>query len=122
MVVDEDDPYLIPRVHTGMIGRMAVRRPPTTPHRSAMTDSRDPLRHPELRYGLGCLVSGAALVGVIVLILVLFFVLSPPGWVQDVVGVLLAIGGAGFAWLVARSLGGAQTPRPGPGRRPRRPG
>jgi threonine/homoserine/homoserine lactone efflux protein len=63
-----------------------------------------PLTRPEVRWGVGCLVAGAALVGVVILVLLVAIALSPPTWVQVVLGVLLAAGGAALAWLVASAL------------------
>jgi hypothetical protein len=58
-----------------------------------------------VRWGLGCLVASAALLGVVILAFVIFVALEPPAWVQIGVGIGLAAAGAGLAWLVASALG-----------------
>ena len=67
-------------------------------------ENESPLR-PEVRWGVGCLLGGASLLGVLVLMVVISFALSPPTWVQELLGVILVIGGVAFAWLVASALG-----------------
>ncbi len=69
-----------------------------------------------VRWSVGCLVAAAALVGVAILVLLVSVALQPPVWVQVALGVLLAIGGAILAWLVAAALGQASRSQPG-GRR-----
>jgi protein-S-isoprenylcysteine O-methyltransferase Ste14 len=66
---------------------------------------------PELSWTLGCLLSAAALIGLVILVLLVALALQPPRWVQVAVGVLLAAGGALFAWLVASALGRTGRPR-----------
>lgn len=61
---------------------------------------------PELRWTVGCLVSAAAMTGVLILVLLVTLAL-PPALVQVVIGVALVSGGAVLGWLVARGLGGA---------------
>jgi phosphate/sulfate permease len=61
---------------------------------------------PEVRWGVGCLVAFAAIIGTLVLVFLISFALEPPAWLQVVIGVALAVGGAFFAWLVASGLGG----------------
>jgi hypothetical protein len=65
---------------------------------------KDPLP-PEVRWGLGILVSSAAVVGILILVFLVAIALTPPTWVQVVLGVGLAVGGALFAWLIAHALG-----------------
>lgn len=48
---------------------------------------------------------GAAVLGLLALVLIVAFALSPPAWVQVALGVLLVAGGVVFAWLVASALG-----------------
>jgi phosphate/sulfate permease len=45
------------------------------------------------------------MVGILILVLLVAVALSPPTWVQVLLGVALALGGAAFAWLVATALG-----------------
>jgi protein-S-isoprenylcysteine O-methyltransferase Ste14 len=58
-----------------------------------------------VQWGVGCLVGAAALAGVVLMVLLLAFYIQPPTWVQVVLGVALALGGALLAWLVATALG-----------------
>jgi hypothetical protein len=59
----------------------------------------------ELRWTLGCLVASLATVGVLILVALIAIALSPPTWVQVLLGVGLALGGAVFAWVIASALG-----------------
>lgn len=61
-----------------------------------------------VHWGVGCLVGAAALAGVVLMVLLLAFYIQPPTWVQIVLGIVLAVGGALLAWLVATALGKAQ--------------
>ncbi len=63
---------------------------------------------PEVRWGVGCLVAAAAVVGAVILTFLVALALTPPEWVQVLLGVGLALGGALLAWLVAASLGRAR--------------
>jgi hypothetical protein len=69
---------------------------------------RGPAGAPEsddvMRWVAAGIVSGAALLGLVVLVAIAFYVLQPPGWVQMLLGVLMAIGTAVFAWLLASAL------------------
>lgn len=60
---------------------------------------------PELRWTVGCLVGSLATVGTLILVGLVAIALSPPVWMQVVLGVGLACGGAILAWLVAEALG-----------------
>ncbi len=60
---------------------------------------------PELRWTVGCLVGSLAMVGSLILVALIAIALSPPTWIQVVLGVALACGGAVLAWLVAEALG-----------------
>jgi hypothetical protein len=68
----------------------------------------------EARWGLGCLVAAAALIGSLVLVFVIAFLLDPPEWVQVLMGIGLVLEGALLAWLVAAALGRARGARRGP--------
>jgi hypothetical protein len=59
----------------------------------------------EARWGIGCLVAAAALIGSLALVFVIAFVLEPPEWVQVLLGIGLVLEGALLAWLVASALG-----------------
>ena len=79
-----------------------VRRSET---RSQVSDPRDiPATGSAKRWMIGCLVGLLALVGALVLVFLVAFVLSPPSWVQVLIGVLLVAGAALLSWVVAESL------------------
>jgi hypothetical protein len=59
----------------------------------------------ELRWTVGCLIASMSMVGVLILVGLVAIALSPPTWVQVVLGVGLVLGGAVFAWLIATALG-----------------
>jgi hypothetical protein len=59
----------------------------------------------EARWGFGCLVAAAALVGSLALVFVIAFALGPPEWVLVLLGIGLVLEGALLAWLVASALG-----------------
>ncbi len=50
------------------------------------------------------LIAGAALMGLLILVAVLAFALNPPTWVQVGLGLILAAGSVGLAWLVFKAL------------------
>lgn len=58
----------------------------------------------EARWTLGCLVASVALTGLLILILLVAIAISPPVWIQVLLGVGLSLGGALLAWLVATAL------------------
>ena len=60
---------------------------------------------PELRWTVGCLVASLATVGIVILVFLVAIALSPPTWVQVLLGVGLVLGGGIFAWLIASALG-----------------
>lgn len=66
---------------------------------------------PELRWTVGCLVASMATTGILILVFLVAIALSPPTWVQVVLGVGLVAGGAIFAWLIASALA-QRGPRP----------
>ena len=57
-----------------------------------------------MRWVAAGIVSAAALLGLVVLVAVFAYFLQPPGWVQMVLGVVMAAGTAVFAWLLASAL------------------
>ncbi len=59
---------------------------------------------PHVRWTVGCLVGSLATVGILILVALIAIALSPPTWVQVVLGFGLACGGAVFAWLIASAL------------------
>lgn len=58
-----------------------------------------------VRWGIGCLVGGVALVGILLLSALFAFYVQPPPWAQILFGVLLTAGGVVLAWLVATAWG-----------------
>ena len=56
-----------------------------------------------IRWGVGCAVGAAAMIGVAILVFLVALALQPPTWVQVVLGIVLAIGATVLAWLVARA-------------------
>lgn len=60
---------------------------------------------PSFRWTVGCLVGSLAIAGSLILVTLVAIALQPPQWVQVVVGVGLALGGALLAWLIAIALG-----------------
>ncbi|MDQ3987514.1 MAG: hypothetical protein M3280_13580 [Actinomycetota bacterium] len=61
-----------------------------------------------MRWGVGCLVAGVALLGVVLLVGVISFYVQPPTWVQILVGAVVALGAVVLAWLVAAAVGRAR--------------
>jgi hypothetical protein len=57
-----------------------------------------------VRWAAAGIVAAAALLGLVVLVAYIVYVLEPPGWLQTVLGVGLAVGAAVFAWLLAAAL------------------
>ena len=57
-----------------------------------------------LRWGLASLVAAVALAGLLILAAVVAVALEPPDWVQLAIGVLLAVGSAALAWLIASAV------------------
>lgn len=59
---------------------------------------------PGLRWGAGCLVAAAAMVGAVILLMYVAFTFDLPVWAQRLLGVGLTLGGALLAWLVVSAL------------------
>lgn len=57
-----------------------------------------------MRWVAAGVVAAAALLGLVVLVAIIAYALQPPGWVQMVLGVAMAVGAAIFAWLLASAL------------------
>ena len=66
--------------------------------------SKDPAGPDVVRWSVGCLVAAASTVGVVILVFLVSVALQPPVWLQVLLGVGLAAGGAVLAWLVASAL------------------
>jgi hypothetical protein len=69
---------------------------------------RGPRAEPEsgdvMRWVAAGIVATAALLGLVVLVAIIAYALQPPGWLQMVLGVVMAAGAAMFAWLLASAL------------------
>jgi uncharacterized membrane protein len=81
-------------------------------------EPEDPLKRPEVRFGVGCLVALAAIAGSLILVFLVAFALQPPAWVQVLLGVALIGGGAVLGLLVAKALGGPEADPAGPRKLP----
>jgi hypothetical protein len=57
-----------------------------------------------VRWGFASFVAAVALAGFLILAAVIAVALEPPGWLQLVLGVLLTVGSAALAWLVASAI------------------
>lgn len=73
-----------------------------------MTQNRfqttDPPGPDVFRWSVGCLVAAASTLGVVILVFLVSVALQPPVWLQVLLGIGLAAGGAVLAWLVASAL------------------
>ena len=63
----------------------------------------------EARWGVGCLVAGAAMTGLVILLMYVAFTLDLPIWAQILLGVGLTLGGGLLSWLIVTALGGSKT-------------
>lgn len=63
------------------------------------------------RWVVAALVASAALMGVVILVALVALALQPPDWIQMALGGVIALGTAGFAWLVASALGSGKGSR-----------
>ena len=84
-------------------------RPVVPPSRAERDDDvdREPSRAVSdsmVRWGFASFVAAVALAGFLILAAVIAVALEPPGWLQLVLGVLLAVGSAALAWLVASAI------------------
>lgn len=59
----------------------------------------------EVRWGVGCLVSAAAMTGLVILLMYIAFTFDLPVWAQVALGVALTLGGGLLSWLVVSALG-----------------
>lgn len=78
---------------------------------------RDPLRRPEVRWGVGCLLGAAAMIGLLILTFLVAFALGPPTWLQVLMGIGLVAAGGALTVIVALALGRSSRPED-PGVRP----
>ncbi|HEX2295473.1 MAG TPA: hypothetical protein VHN37_09210 [Actinomycetota bacterium] len=74
------------------------------PRRLHETPSGVPASDDVVRWVAAGIVAAAALLGMVVLVALVFYVLQPPGWLQTVMGVVMAVGAVVFAWLLAAAL------------------
>jgi hypothetical protein len=81
------------------------------PRKEASTNRNiDPLEHPEVRWGVGCLLGSAALVGLMVITAVIVFAFEPPAWVQVLLGLGITAGGVGLGLLVVKAIESSKNP------------
>ena len=73
-----------------------------------MRSDRDQLS-PEARWGVGCLVAGAAMTGLSILLMYVAFTLDLPIWAQILLGIGLTLGGGLLSWLIVTALGGSRS-------------
>jgi threonine/homoserine/homoserine lactone efflux protein len=66
--------------------------------------SRNDEMSPEAKWGVGCLVGAAAMVGFVILLMYVAFTFDLPEWAQIALGVGLTIGGGLLSWLVVTAL------------------
>lgn len=72
----------------------------------------DQLERPEVRWGLGCLLSGVSFTGLLILVILVAILAQPPPWLQTVMGLAIVAGAAIFTWVLASALGrGRKTER-----------
>lgn len=60
---------------------------------------------PEARWGVGCLVAAAAMMGLVILLMYVAFTFDLPIWAQIALGFGLTLGGGLLSWLVVSALG-----------------
>jgi uncharacterized membrane protein YqjE len=53
---------------------------------------------------VGAGVAAIALFGLLLLVALILFALQPPTWAQVAIGIVLTLGAAAFAWLIASAL------------------
>ena len=74
-----------------------------------MSERRGEIQQPErdaiVAWVAGCAIGGAATLGLLILVFLVFVAIEPPTWVQITIGTVLASGGAVLSWLIAQSLG-----------------
>ena len=58
----------------------------------------------EATWGVGCLVSAAAMTGVVILVMYVAFFFEPPIWAQIALGFGLTLLGGLFVWLIVSAL------------------
>lgn len=76
--------------------------------------SRSDGMSPEAKWGVGCLVGAAAMVGFIILLMYVAFTFDLPEWAQIALGVGLTIGGGLLSWLVVTALSQSRQKTDGP--------
>lgn len=74
------------------------------PRRLGEPSSGVPQSDDVMRWVAAGIVAAAALLGLVVLVAMIAYALQPPGWVQMVLGVVMAAGAVVFAWLLASAL------------------
>lgn len=59
---------------------------------------------PEVKWGVGCLVAAAAMVGLVILLMYVAFTFDLPVWGNIALGVGLTLGGGLLSWLIVAAL------------------
>ena len=60
---------------------------------------------PQARWGVGCLVAAAAMMGLVILLMYVAFTFDLPIWAQIALGFGLTLGGGLLSWLIVSALG-----------------
>ena len=76
--------------------------------------SRNEQMSPEVKWGVGCLVSAAAMTSLVILLMYIAFTFDLPVWAQIMLGVGLTCGGGVLSWLVVAALSQSRSRPPGP--------
>lgn len=70
--------------------------------------SRNDQLSTEARWGVGCLVAAAAMLGFVILLMYIAFTFDLPVWAQVLLGIGLTLGGGLLSWLIVSALGQAR--------------
>ncbi len=62
------------------------------------------------KWVIALVIALVALFGIVVLAAIFVAALEPPGWLGALLGIVLAIGATGFAWLLASALISSPSP------------
>lgn len=68
----------------------------------------DRMQRPEVRWGLGCLLSGIGFAGLLIIVLWVAILTQPPAWLQVTLGLGIVVGAALFTWILASAFGAAR--------------
>lgn len=82
------------------------------------TGAMDRMQRPEVRWGLGCLLSGIGFAGLLIIVLWVAILTQPPAWLQVALGLGIVVGAALFTWILASAFGASRRRPPESGTRP----